>query len=314
MIIVQQAVVTPPDGGDGGSPYIPPSPIREPRLNLAVILTGVDGSSWDMYGGPVRLAKGVRWGIANPTHWTTEAPGVDGAQYQGFRTGPVDPFWPVVLMEDTSLGWRDTCQAFMAALDPSGEVTMTVLTPDGQARWRKARYVSGFDDAQDRDPLMMRYGTFGLEFLAVDPYWHTDQIAVPFVAVDPPAFFPGPPWHIGQSSVANGGAIVSVPGDVAPWPVWTASGPFTGFSAGVGDSVVTYEGSKAAGQQVVIDMRPGSRSVLNEAGGKEWLGLTAATFAELPVGQDVELAVDITGPGSGSSLLLSFLPNFRGPF
>lgn len=278
----------------------------DPRMHLGVLMTGVDGSTWDMYGGPVRLQAGVRLGSAEPQHWTKDSPNLDGTAWQGLRLPASDPFWPVrVITPGGGLAFRDLVSAFRNAVGRgAGEVTMTVITPENRSRFLRARYVSGFNVQTDVDPIYHEHLVYGIDWLAADPFWHVPQSPIVFQAVDPVALFPGPPFAINPSNTVASASVLN-PGDVGAWPVWTVAGPFTSFQVGVGASTVAVAVTKIAGESVTIDMDPRRRTVVDNAGANMWANVTDDTFAPIPPGES-DLSLAVTGSGTGTTISLTF--------
>lgn len=290
-------------------------PPASPRLASNLYLTGVDGSVWNLTDGPVRVQAGFRPGYAEPEHWTRTSPALDGSTWEGFRTPAGEVFLPIRVLASDSLTFRDIDSALAGALDPSGEVQLTLIAPDGQGRVLTARYESGFDTGYERDPLMMRHAAYGLTLATYDPYWRGAKRTITFgVAESPPDFFPGPPWNLNPGNSTDA-AVVSNPGDVAVWPKWTITGPFASVTVGVGSSVVTLGADVYAGESRIIDMDPSIRSITDQAGADAWLDATEAEFAPIPAGSDVPLSVDLTGGTEGvTTIAVAFTPAYRRPW
>lgn len=309
MIIVADGVVVEPPPVPG--PVVFPA---IPRVGVDVYLTGVDGSVWDLVNGPVRLQAGAKLAYAEPEHLTRSSPALDGADWYGFRTPPGEMFLPVRVEDATSLGWRDVDAAFAAAVDPSGEVTVTVVTPDALARSATGRYTSGLDATFERDPLMMRHAVYGLTLATNDPFWRSPRLSAQFSLAAPAPFFPGPPWTLNPGRITNT-ATVSNPGSVPAWPRWTVTGPFTSFTVGVGAAVVTLVATVPAGSSRIVDMDPRRRSIVTGAGADAWAEVTAAAFTPIPTGQDVPLLVDVVGGTAGTTTVtLELTPAHRKPW
>ena len=310
MIIVEVPAVVPPSPDDGEQPR----PYIEPRLGLGVLLTGGDGSTWDLYGGgPVRLQSGARLGVADPEHWRRTAPAIDGSFYQGMRTPASRPFYPVRITTDTSQEWIDTYRAFMSAIDGSRECQVTVVAPSGSARTLTVRYEEGMDNETDVDPVRMRHAVYPLAWQADDPYWHTTPIAkryevreaLPLFA--PPSQNPPAVFNFGSGEAISEG-LVTNPGDVLAWPKWTITGPFSSATVGVGDATLVFGTPIAAGQKRVVDTSPFRRNRLPE---EQWLEITDANFAAIPPGEDVALTMNLSGPAVGATIELEFTPSYR---
>lgn len=311
MIIITSTQVLDPDVKGLDSP--PPPPYVEPELGFAVMLTGVDGSSWDMYDGPVRLVSGARlFSTPDPEHWFKDAPGLDGSMWAGMRTPRGEPYLPVYIHEPTALDWRDTYAAFFRAVRPDGQCVLTVVTPDARSRSLTMRYMSGSNADYDVDPLLIRYGAYGLTFATEDPYWQGWPILTRFEDVTPLPRFPGPPWNINRTNTTESSSVTN-PGDVDAWIKWKVHAPFTGFTVGVGDAFVTYAGAKTTGW-VEIDMDPRRQTIVDETGADVWLQITAADFASIPPGppgENADLNLNLVGAGVGTDIEMVFTPRYR---
>ncbi len=283
----------------------------EPRLGLGVTLIGVDGSTWDLFEGPVRLLSGsTGFGTVPPEHWWKTAPAIDGSQWAGMRTPQRDLTLPLYIHESTSMGWRATDAAFFAAVAPDGECQLVVVTPNQQTRTLLMRYTDGGDAAYDVDPLLLQYAAYPATFTAADPYWQGLPVTRSFLAVDALAFFPGPPWNIYSSSTLASGTENN-PGDVPSWAQWTITGPCTGFSVGIGGSAVSSSVPLAAGATVTIDADPGQLTILHGDGSDAWADMDAVDFEPIPPGVDVPLTMTATGEGAGFEITLTYTPKYR---
>lgn len=306
MIIVEASTPTPPDERP---PHVRPH--IAPRLRLGMMLTGVDGSTWDLYDGPVRVVSGAQgFGAAKPEHRWKSAPAIDGSTWSGSRTPQRAMTLPVYIHTADSMEWRDIDAAFWDAIDPSGECELRVETPDNRWRTLRMRYDDGADAQIDTDPLLLRYVTYALSFIAADPFWHGPPVTRQFKLGAMQPLFPGPPFNINPSNVL-GAASIANPGDVETWPVWVVRGPFDGFTVGLGESVVSYVGPAAAGDSVTIDMHPHMLTIRNAAGADRWANATQVEMAALPPGENVDLNLALSGANAETRIELQYVPRYR---
>lgn len=257
----------------------------------------------------VKLAGATGIGQADPTHWFTEAPTIDGASWEGYRTGSGEVFLPLLVQGDDYETFQAEHDAFMASLNPGREGVLRVTRPDG--RWREVacRYTSGGDMTADYDVTSSLAATYGITWTTADPFWRGEEIAARFVNDAGGSFFPGPPFTITPGLTLQDPTIVN-PGDIDAYPVWRIEGPFTAFSVGIGDSLVEMTLTKLAGQFVEIDMRPHRLTIRDEAGADRWDDVTEVSFSSIPPGQTT-LTTTVTGAGTGSALVLTFTPRYR---
>lgn len=305
MIIVEVST-TPPD-----EPNAPTFPPPAPHLHNRYVLTGVDGSTWDLCDGPVWLTEGATgFGLAKPEHRWKSSPAVDGAVWGGSRTPERTLTLPLSIEASESMEWLDIYDAFFDAIDPAGECTLTVVRPDRIQRSLLVRYDDGADVEIDVDPLLRRSALYPLSFVAGDPYWAGFPIARAFQLGEESNLFPGPPFHINPSNVL-GSATVTNPGDVDAWPIWEIVGPFGGFSVGLGASSVAYSGPVAAGETIVIDTTPRMRTIRDGDGVDRWAGATEVDFQPIPPGEHVDLSLTLTGANADTRIRLEFTPRYR---
>lgn len=321
IVVVAQDVVEPPP---------PPPPPNNPRLGIGLVLIGVDGSTWDLENGPVTIPPDVvptvtateiaalpgivGLGDAEVEHKWAGGTVMDGSRWGSMRHLPRQVTLPLELASATSLGWRDLDAAWSDAIDPFGECTLVVTTPDGKWRTLHMRRDSTPDsEGYDIDPLLDRWAPYTAKFVAADPFWRGATVTRSFIAEEQPEFFSAP----GSGSVVNIGssltvdnAIVHNRGHVPTWPVYTVTGPVTGFTAGVGTNLIEY-GAVPDGEQIIVDTQPTRQSVLTGNGVDAWSGVIERDFAPIPVGADVLVTAALVGPGIASQISVSFIPGYR---
>jgi hypothetical protein len=157
---------------------------------------------------------------------------------------------------------RDELRRWAKALDPvKGEGTLTVVQGAYAGRQLVCAYEAGLDDfAEDFAGL----GLTTLAFRAADPYWQDGTESQLIATISSTAFtwFPFLPLVLGASDVFASATITNT-GDVDAWPVIKAVGPGVDLTA---TNLTTglswhFTGSIAAGSTLVVDTRPGRKSV-----------------------------------------------------
>lgn len=292
-------------------PPVEPTPVPRPQFTWTWSADWLD-RSWDLTdtSSPVlKLAGATGIGQADPTHWWSEAPTIDGASWEGHRTASGEVFLPLLVQGDDYATFEAEHQAFMASLNPAREGVLRVTRPNGQWREIACRYASGGDMTADYDVTQSLAATYGITWTTADPFWRGAEIVATFVNSAGGAFYPGPPFTITPGLTMQDPTILN-PGDVDAHPVWRVEGPFTGFSVGIGDSLVEMTLTKSAGQYVEIDMRPRRLTILDEAGVDRWDNVTEVSFSAIPPGQTT-LTTNVTGAGSTSGIVLTFTPRYR---
>ncbi len=319
MIILGRRVVDP---SNPTTPVTPPGVVarKTRRRGLGLVLTGADGSTWDLINGPVRLQPGVQGLVpGGVVHRWVESPIVSGAVHRGHRVPPQAVVLPVIIAAGSALGMRDLDAAFWRAVSPEAECYITVTSPDAVARTMGV-WFEGADVPLDRDPLVMGNQAYPLAFTAGHPFWRGERVSQVFAPLeDPPPFFAEP----GSGAVFNfisarttKDSRVRNEGDVPVLPIYSMTGPVSSASVTVGDNAVSY-GPIEAGQTVWIDTSPTMQTVGYARGGNDeaaWLGLTSRDFAPIPAGETVPIDVELIGAGPGAQLAVELAPDYRRPY
>lgn len=296
------------------APEVLPPDVAPPRDLQSLTLTWTAlGRTWNLTdpASPVRRLKGATpTGVTEPTHWWSEAPMIDGATWDGFHIGRGEEFHPLLVHAENSTDFRTEHDAFMDTLDPRVEGVLRYTHADGSWRESPSRYDNGAALTGEVDPVLACSAVYGITWACADPYWRGAPVEVRFGFATGSAFFPGTPFTIGESNSLASAAVTN-PGDVDAYPVWRVYGPFTAFTVGVGDSVVTLSLTKTLGHWVEIDMNPNKLTIVDDAGVDRWLSASEAEFSPIPGGQTVDLVTSLSGAGAGSAVVLGFTPRYR---
>jgi hypothetical protein len=163
---------------------------------------------------------------------------------------------------------RDELRRWAKALDPlKGEGTLTVVIGPWAGRQLVCVYEAGLEDLAEEWPLL---GLTVLAFRAADPYWQDATESSSTATINSTGFtwFPfagswaAQPLILGASDVFAQLTINNT-GDVDAWPVITVIGPGTDLhltNQTTGKDLL-LTGPIAAGSTVVIDTRPGRKTV-----------------------------------------------------
>lgn len=268
-------------------------------MSRGVVLTGADGTVWDLIAGPVVFAgtSPVLWGTVPATVSERVAPLIPGSFVTSRRHRARDLVIPLTLAADDTDELEPTIAAFAKALDPViGPVTILVTRSDGTQREITGYYTAGFDGIS----IAHCEGAEAKAVVAVrcheEPYWMDPAGDTVTVIPPPPVFSSGTtetnststntdsdtpvdgyvvgiafngdyPFSavIPFSGEAGGVVITTVDnqGDVAAWPVFTIEGPASAVQA---TNITTGEfwswgAALDAGKVLTIDTRPGRRAV-----------------------------------------------------
>ncbi|WP_269939008.1 hypothetical protein [Arthrobacter sp. HY1533] len=292
---------------------VPPAPIVDnPWPGMVLTWTGWDGSVWQLNAATsgVALLPGVRgFGTPPTTIYSKSSPAVAGSQHLGSSVEERKVFWPLAVWRNTSSAeWIAHDRAFFRTMDTEQPGIWTVRQPNGEARNLRIRYVDDGNKDFDVDPSKYGIETYGLNFIANQPYWEGAPVRRRFVAASPAPFFSGPIVTI-SSGKSLATATVSNPGEVNAFPVWTILGPTTSATVGIGGMSIEVPFTIADGEAAVIDTHPTAQTCLlgdwddttrTLSGVVDRSGdLGAADFnMPIPPGLNLQLALSMTGTGA----------------
>ncbi|MFF1382766.1 hypothetical protein ACFVWT_04290 [Arthrobacter sp. NPDC058288] len=305
-------------------PYIPPTPPAPPWRGISLSWTGWDGSEWELTrpATGLFLRPGVR-GLHLPSfeRLSSSSPMVPGSRHRGTSTGDREVHWPVYLYsDDSSAGFLARDQAFWRSLDPDMEGTWTAAVPNGGRRTLDLRLLNS-DDDMARDPIKHGWANYSITLLADDPYWLGETVTKSWAQGDMRPYYitpedraaygyPDDAIHYLSPGGSLGSATFTNDGDVPAYAVWTAIGPTTAVSFGVGGRDIIVPFDIPDGYAVQLDTDPVNGQVL-------WFGAwnsvnksllapvdrtaelsPASAFVPIPRGQDRPLTIQMTGFGT----------------
>lgn len=304
-------------------PVLPPPVVMVPNPfpGMDVTWTGWDGTVWQLNQptSGVALLPGVRgFGTPPTTLFNRSSPALAGSRHAGHSVGERPVFWPVAVWKNTSSpDWVAHDRAFFRTLDPERPGVWEVRQSTGEARRLRLRFAGDGDPAFDVDPSRYGIQTYGLDFVANQPYWEGDPVFRRFQAETVVDFFSGPMVTIADGrSLAS--ATVTNAGEVDSYATWTIIGPTTTATVGVGADTITAPFAVAAGKALQIDTNPDAQTALlgdwdpvartlsNVTDRTGDLGATV--FAPIPPGVDVSLNLTMTGTGA---VEVEFLPLYK---
>jgi hypothetical protein len=270
-----------------------------------------DGSNWslsDESSGLV-LKRGVRGlGRITQENHRDEHESLAGSRYRDFRATNRDIFLPVHVYSDgDSDAWVKHNRAFTKTMRAGKTGWLHIIHPDGEHRRIQARYEKGLDEAFDLDPAFFGWATYGIYFIAEQPYWEAaTPIGDNWRSPEPVYFFGGgsspgngPPFGISDEKDVSTATITN-PGDVEAWPKWVYRGPATSASVGVDGEVVEIPIALLEGQSITLDLNPYEQSAIRENGTDVTNQLGTFDFSPIPPGESVALDITLVGTGGGS--------------
>lgn len=266
-----------------------------------IVLTDTDS--------PIRALHGVAGRGAPPVE-VTDRPNRSGsgAILEQIRDGARTVDIPASISGDIVTHRR----SLVATFDPNTDGRL-VSTIDGQSRQLVCRYTGNTDWIEDLPELQR----IVLTFKAWQPYWEdVDPIESVFSLGDLGEWTPwGPTDHPIRVVPDNIFAepAVNNDGDVRAWPVWTIDGPCDDVMLDnqAGD-VLIVDNPVAAGGQLIIDTRPGRKTVTDQDGVSRFDALDPVDdrfFAFEPGESGVSIV--LTGATAQSRVRLSWRRRWR---
>lgn len=268
-------------------------------------------------GSGYTVAPGMR-GLGLPAyqyHRTDTA--LDGTVVRGVRAEPRELFVPIYMEAPTFTEVWQMRRTLAARLHPveadgGGEGVLEVAFADGSRRRIRAHYTGGMEGSEGSDEAGLCWATYGLEFLAQQPYWERAPITYRWaIAPAEDTWLPLLPIKVRDADVIGQGMTIVNPGTVRSWPVWTITGPLDGSAVMRNHTLgqeLEFAATLSEGEQIVIDTRPRRKTVRDDAGVNMFSALTPGSvlwpLAPGPNTVDVEL----TGLDDDSRLELEITP------
>lgn len=244
-----------------------------------------------------------------------DVPGQPGARFREARHLVREFPLPLYWYANTASELHATLRAAAYAMDPTrGEGTLRATSPVGDQRQIGCRVTAGMDLTQalgeQAGPLRQRAV---VTFRCQDPYWTavSDVVSV-YEMGTLPLFFPFFPLRLSASEIAVNTTVTNN-GEVDSWPVWTITGPgsaVTLTNLTTGKSLAIPDVTLGNGESIVIDTRPGAKTVTLGDGTNLWslIPWGSALWPLLPGPNAVRL--EMTGTTADSELQLAYRPRY----
>lgn len=155
-----------------------------------------------------------------------------------------------------------------------------------------------------------------LSFKANDPYWYADgATSFEFALGEAGLFFPFFPLVFSATQVLAD-TTINNPGDGEAWPVWTLTGPGDNIALRnkttgknfLMDALFTL----ATGEQLVIDTRPGRKTIVDQNGVSLFASRKKTTAEMWPlITGNNRITVEMNNSDANSSVALSFTPRYE---
>lgn len=269
-----------------------------------------DGVSTTLHEtGNMHVAWNVTGRFGAPSLFEEEAvPEMDGARLRSVRMDARPFSLPVWVKETSATELRLTLRELARSMNPRrGDGIIRVTTPVGDQREISCRVTSGLQGSERiDDSSTVTDQLLSLEFRAWDPYWRdtTDTSAGPWILGSPAAgFFPLFPLRLASSEVFATDTVDNL-GDVEAWPVWTVTGPGSSITLKnlTTDKTLLLNVTLLAGESVVIDTRPGAKTVIKSDGSNQYSNLSATSSLWSLTSGDNSVQIELGGATSATSV------------
>lgn len=246
-----------------------------------------------------------------------EVPLRAGEAFSSVEIKPRDIDLPILIVSSSRYQFMQDYRSLVSAFNPTlGEGIIRHISVDGLVRDLHCRYRSGLQGATDGIGWSPGSALVVLTLRASDPFWYQSQsVDLTFSSSPPVAFFPFFPLKFTQGTIFNtSGNILINPGEATAWPIWTIVGPGTVLKLAnlrTGYSLQAALNLESA-QSVIIDTRPGIKTVLREDGSNMFPTLTNASLLwGLEPGEN-DISVILDGSTSESSVSVSYHAPYLG--
>lgn len=312
--------ITPPPPTDPPPPTGPPPVPAERSASLIWYDPTGTRSTLTGFMEGVEVLEGVH-GLQMPAIRTNRAPvaGLPGTRLQNvqhdFRTIDI----PVLFEATSAEQLRDLLATWRHRFDPTrGDGQLWYVTSTA-TRTLTCRYMEGLEADEDSAHFSPTRQTAVLVFAADDPYWYDFNTSSQSWALagTVPKWFAPPTKSIlplsFASSAVNGTNSIFNDGEVEAWPKWTIDGPATAITVtnDLTDETFTWAHALAAGERLVIDTRPGVKTVLWNAA-PAFSYLTSYQLFALAPGLNI-VTVALAGAAAGSNVTVEWKPAYLGP-
>lgn len=242
-----------------------------------------------------------------------------GTRVVKVKTGPRDYDLPLLFQGASYEASYALLKSALGHFDPTrGPGTLRVVDPNGDSReLPEVYYTGGLEMAESWPDWSPTHYRAVASFHAPDPYWYDVGDTTATYASDvatAPTFFPFFPLRLSAGTVLTSPTLVN-DGDVELWPIFTVTGPGTDLlllNTTTG-KFLSMPVVIAADEQVVIDTRPGHKTV-TDAEGRRLFGSLSAT-SELwpfPVGAST-FQVQMNGANAASQVQVRYRRRFYSP-
>lgn len=286
-----------------------------------IVLTNFSDSKW-----PGIIVMPGATGLDAPPFelHADDSPNLDGGIFRDARAVAREVMIPLYLHGIDRKTVRELKRKLVSDLNPKkGYCVLKLVEGDAVPRYLKCFYKGGMEGSESEDQAGFTWKKFAIQFIAYDPYFYSEDVEVAEWTfgtgeqfLSSTSFFP---LHLNSSLVVGSEVGVNNPGDVEAWPKWELTGPISGFkfTSPTGQSfgiTAPTNGSNAiaSGRTLIVDSRPGFKSLRDDLGANYWPALDAnPELWSIPEGTNT-FTVDIITANTNASVRLTFQPRYEG--
>jgi hypothetical protein len=247
-------------------------------------------------------------------------PGQPGLRLRDVRHGVTEfplPFW---VHGSSESDLRVQLRAMIRAMNPGrGVGKLRITSPVGDQREINCIVVDGLglkEAGGETGPTDQRIVAV---FRAHDPYYYdVSATTQPFEITDTPSFFPwggSTLFRLTSSEIFSDGSVEN-DGDVETWPVWTITGPgsvITLENLTTGKTLTFATASLTTGETIVIDTRPGAKTVLKNGTTNLFPDIGTSSLWPLAAGTNLVRLQMAGADAVTSSVVLSYTQRYLSP-
>jgi hypothetical protein len=277
---------------------------------LTIEWIGWDGTIWDLTSGEqgVVLLPGFQ-GFSMPEvqRYEREGPSVHGSYYTGFRVNSRKIFLPIKILTGASIGdifqFTNIDSKFFDSLRPDVTGTLRVTTPGGGTREIECRFDTDNDATYDSDPTIDGWTVYGVNLVANDPFWTSDEIKKSYGSSSSDEDFydrdDANEVHYLSPSGSFTEAQFRNPGDVEGYLTWTIKGPFDTISVGINGEDIKIPFAITGSQTITIDTSPKDMRIMRNGVNITTSLTTPPKYDVIPPQATVKIKIVATGTTLG---------------
>ncbi|MEU5166789.1 phage tail family protein [Streptomyces mutomycini] len=254
-----------------------------------------------------------------------DSPNLDGGIFRDAKAVAREIMIPIYLHGIDRQTIKRMKSRLASALNPKkGYCVLKFVEGDNVPRYLRCYYKSGMEGSETEDQAGFKWKKYGLQFVAYEPYFFSDDVQVAQWEFGDTQAFLSPtlalyPLRLNAGHLAGDQVQVTNPGDVEAWPRWELSGPIKAFDfVGPGGQsfgvAANTDGSDVvlAGRTLIVDTRPGFKVVRDDQGTNYWpLLKEQPELWSIPDGEST-CTVDITPGAPSAKVRLTFQPRYEG--